>query len=99
MTWKSPYGKTVNEIYHILANSSMRTSIMDTRVMRGGDEYSDHYLVRSKIKLKLLRVERLHSRRAKFDINKLRNDDIKKEFDNEVERRYQALRDTDDDEM
>ncbi|KXJ20588.1 hypothetical protein AC249_AIPGENE9418 [Exaiptasia diaphana] len=50
------------------------------------------------LKLKLLRVEKLLSRRARFDINKLRNDDIKKEFNNEVERRYQALRGTDDDE-
>ena len=49
----SPDGKTVNQIDHVMVNGRMRTSILDTRVMRGADVYSDHYLSRTKIRLKL----------------------------------------------
>ena len=57
LTWKSPDGRTVNQIDHVLVNGCMRTSILDTRIMRGADVYSDHYLVRTRIRLKLARTE------------------------------------------
>ena len=34
-----------------------RTSILDTRVMSGADVYSEHYLVKTRICLKLARAE------------------------------------------
>ena len=37
LTWKSPDGKTINQIDHVMVNGRMRTSILDTRVMRGAD--------------------------------------------------------------
>ena len=40
-TYRSPDGRRVNQIDHILVNGKMRT-ILDTRVMRGADVYSDH---------------------------------------------------------
>ncbi|XP_071153731.1 craniofacial development protein 2-like [Mytilus edulis] len=55
VTWKSPDGKTTNQIDQIMIRGDMRTSILDTRVMRGADVYTDHYLVRSNIRLKLAR--------------------------------------------
>ena len=42
LTWRSPDGRTVNQIDHVLVNGNIRTSISDTRVMRGADVYSDH---------------------------------------------------------
>ena len=48
LTWRSPDGKTVNQIGHVMVNGRMRASIMDTRVMRGADVYSDHYLLRAR---------------------------------------------------
>ena len=57
LTWRSPDGKTVNQIDHAMVNGRMRTSILDTRVMRGADVYSDHYLLRTRIRLKLARAE------------------------------------------
>ena len=44
LTWRSPDGRTVHQIDHVLVNGNMRTSISDTTVMRGADVYSDHYL-------------------------------------------------------
>ena len=57
LTYRSPDGRGVNQIDYILVNGKMRT-ILDTRVMRGADVYSDHYLVRTRISLKLARPER-----------------------------------------
>ena len=33
LAWRSPDGKTVNQIDHVMANGRMRTSILETRVM------------------------------------------------------------------
>ena len=41
LTWRSPNGKTVNQIDHVMVNGRMRTSILDPRVMTGADVYSD----------------------------------------------------------
>ena len=43
-TWVSPGGRTKNQIDHVLVSRQHKTSIMDTRVMRGGDIASDHQL-------------------------------------------------------
>ena len=37
VTRRSPDGKTVIQIDHVMVNGRMRTSILDTRVMRGAD--------------------------------------------------------------
>ena len=33
LTWRSPDGRTVNQMDHVLVNGNMRTSFLDTRVM------------------------------------------------------------------
>ena len=46
LTWRSQDGRKVNQIDHVLMNGNMKRSILDTRVMRGADVYSD--LVKNK---------------------------------------------------
>jgi len=70
LTWRSLDGRTVNQIDHVL-NGNMRTSILDTRVMREADVYSDHYLVKTRIHLNLARAEGRKKAREKFDVCKL----------------------------
>ena len=41
-TWTSSGGKTKNQIDHVLVSRQHRTSVMDTRAMRGADIASDH---------------------------------------------------------
>jgi hypothetical protein len=45
----SPYGMTVNQIGQVLINKTWRRSIKNTKVYRGADAPSDHYLVISKM--------------------------------------------------
>ena len=59
-----------------LVNGKMRT-ILDTRVMRGADVYSDHYLVRTRISLKLARPEGRKNVRERFDLSKLQSEEIR----------------------
>ena len=69
LTWRSPDGRTVNQIDHVLVNGNMRTStgILDIRVMIGADIYGEHYLVKTRIHLKLARVEGRKNVREKFN--------------------------------
>ena len=48
LTWRSPDGRKVNQIDHVLMNGNMKRFILDTRVKRGANVYSDHYLVKNK---------------------------------------------------
>ena len=77
ITWGSPDGRTVNQIDHVLVNGNMRTFFLDTRVMRGVDVYSDHYLVKTRICLKLARAEGRKNVRERFDVSKLQSEETK----------------------
>ena len=96
LTWRSPDGRTLNQIDHVLINGRMRTSILDTRVMRGADVYSDHYLVRTRIRLKLARIEGKKIARERFDVCKLQSEEIRRRYNVEVRNRFEALRDIED---
>ena len=79
LTWRPPDGRTVNQIDHVPVNGNMRTSILDTRVMRGTDVYSDHYLVKTRIRLKLrARAEGRKNVRERFDVSKLQSEKIRR---------------------
>ena len=56
-TWVSPGGETQNELDYICINTTWRSSLLDVRSHRGADVGSDHFLVVSKIRLKLKKVK------------------------------------------
>lgn len=51
--WKSPDGKTHNQIYQILINRRHRECIKNVRMYRGTDADSDHYLVYARFNSRL----------------------------------------------
>ncbi|EDO30030.1 predicted protein, partial [Nematostella vectensis] len=53
LTWRSPDGRTLNQIDHIIINGKWRRSLLNVRVYRGADASSDHNLVVTSVKLKL----------------------------------------------
>ena len=79
-TWKSTDGRKLNQINHVIVNGNMRTSVLNIRVMRGAIVFSDHYLVRTKIRLKQAKNTGKKNTIERFDVKKLSNDGIKKRF-------------------
>ena len=45
LTWKSPDGRTINQIDHVLINKKWRRSPLDVKVYRGADVGSGHYML------------------------------------------------------
>jgi hypothetical protein len=92
-TWTSPGGRTKNQIDHVLVTKHHRTSVMDTRAMRGADIASDHQLVRTKIKLKLKRKQKTKENRKKFDTVKLQQPAFKTKFSLTLRNKFDVLQD------
>ena len=51
LTWKSPDGKTVNQIDYVVTNNKWRRSLKDVHTCKGVDAGGNHYLVMSRLKL------------------------------------------------
>jgi len=96
LTWRSPVGKKVDQIDHILVNGNMRTSILHTRVMRGAEVYSEHYLVRTRTRLTLARIEGEKIARERFAVCKLQSEEVRRRYKIEVRNRFEALGDIED---
>ena len=64
--------------------------------MRGADVYSDHYMVWTKIRLKLRKNRGKKNAIERFDVTKLSSVDIRKQFNVEVKNRFETLLDIED---
>jgi endonuclease/exonuclease/phosphatase family metal-dependent hydrolase len=56
-TWKAPVQDILNQIDHVLINKRRSSTITDVRTLRGPNCNSDHYLVRTKIRQRISKVE------------------------------------------
>ena len=92
-TWNTPDGAISNQIDHTLVKRKFKISVIDTWVLRSADIGSDHNLVRTTIKLKLAKTkkDKNSSSRIRFDLAKLKRDDIKKKFVLSLKNKYEAL--------
>lgn len=79
-TWVSADGRVKNQIDHLLINGLWRSSVLDTRVQRGADINSDHYLVRTRIKLRLSTHRNNNKVKPRIDVERLRNDETRKKY-------------------
>ena len=75
-TWTSPNGRIKNQIDHTMIAKEYRSSVMDTVVRRGAAMRSDHYLVETRLKLKLKRNPREMKGRTRLDTQKLADEEI-----------------------
>ncbi|KAL9963605.1 hypothetical protein ACROYT_G027128 [Oculina patagonica] len=64
-----------------------------TPELRGADAYSDHYRVRTRIRLKLARTEGKKIARERFDVCKLQIEEIRRRYNIEMRNRFEALGD------
>lgn len=90
-TWVSPDRRTRKQIDHILINKRFRKSVND-RVYRSADIGSHHYLVCTKIMLRLRKApkEKIECR-VKYNTAKLENEQVLKAFNITLSNRYGAL--------
>ena len=94
LTWISPGGRYKNQIDHIVINGKWRRSLQDVRVRRGADVGSDHHLVSSNIKLKLMKITPKCYIKI-FDTGKLNDIKMEQDFKLELKNRFQILQNSD----
>ena len=91
LTWKSPDGRTVNKIDHVVINNKWRRSLKDVHACRGADAGSDHCLVVSGLKLCLRKAPVKHDRQRRCNVGGLKHGDTQKAFVLEVKNQFQKL--------
>ena len=92
-TWHSPNGLVHNQIDFILTPQRFKSSInkAKTRTFPGADVGSDHDLVMTTIKLKLLAKRTPQSPRIRFDLEKLKDPGIAEVFQAQVGGKFATL--------
>ena len=90
-TWRSPDGRTENQIDHIAISRKWKRNIQDTRVMRSADIGSDHHLLVSTVRIKLAVLKKPKNQRTKFDVSKLKNRDVQEQFKLTLANKYDVL--------
>ena len=92
-TWRSPNGKTVNQIDHICISTRWNHSLLDVRSYRGADIGSDHYLVRGYLQLKLQSVaKRKSSNHCLPALERLRDKSQVEEYNKALEEKLRAIK-------
>ena len=71
----------------------MRKSIFYPRVTSEADIQSDHYIVRSRIRLKLTRLEEIENSMVMFNVRKLIRDEMSRRCNQGVKNSFEYLRD------
>ncbi|CAG4964057.1 unnamed protein product [Colias eurytheme] len=91
-TWKSPDGKTVNQIDHVLIDDRHKNTIQDVRSYRGADCDSDHYMLGIKIKSKIKKSGKEAGINTEIiDVDILQDELIREKFNIELNNRFQNL--------
>ena len=92
-TWRSPDGKTNNEIDYLCISQRWKTSIKDVKACRGADVGSDHHLVRAMLQLRLKRLKKSEKVQP-FATTKLKDPETVKAYQLQLHNRFQVLQET-----
>ena len=91
-TWRSPNGRTVNQIDHICISKRFGGSLLDVKVCRGADIGSDHYLVRGRLRIKLMSIKKNQERKLAIPaIEHLRDRSLVLEYNVALSNRFDCL--------
>jgi len=99
-TWTSPDGKTHNRIDHILMDRRWLSNVLNVRSFKGADCDTDHYLVVAKVRERLA-VSKQAAHRfdgERFNLRKLNELEVSKQYQIEITNRFAALENLSDDE-
>lgn len=94
-TWRSPDGKTFNQIDYVLVKSRWRTSVQDARSYWGSHWNSDHALVCTRIKLRLAANKR-KPQTCRYNVDRLAIEEERQKVVNAVTTKLQEEIDEND---
>lgn len=84
-TWKSPDGRTSNQIDHVLIDARHISNLMDVRSYRGANVDSDHYLLATKIRARIANTKKdAYKRKEKINIELLTSNKHAQLYEREV---------------
>jgi len=99
-TWTSHDGKTYNQIDHVLIDRRWQSSVLGVRSFRGADCDTDHYLVIAKVRERLAVSKQAAQSfdRQRFNLRKLNDLEVRKQYPIEITNMFAALENVNDDE-
>ena len=74
-TWVSANGRVKNQIDHLLISRQLRSAVLDARVQKRTDINSDHFLVRTNIRLRLVKYVSMKKFKPMFNTDRLKDRD------------------------
>ena len=95
----SPDGKTYNHIDHVLIDRRWHSNVLDVRSFWGAECDTDHYLVIAKVRKRLAVSQQAAQRldRQRFNLSKLNDLDVRKQYQIDITNRYAALENLNED--
>ena len=98
--WTSPDGKTHNQIDHVLIDRRWQSSVLHVRSFWGAECDTDHYLVIAKVRERLAVGKQATQRldRHRFNLSKLNELEVRKQYQIEFTNRFAALETLNEDE-
>jgi len=98
--WTSHDGKTHNQIDHILLDRRWHSNVLEVRSFRGADCATDHYLLVAKVRERLAVSKQAAQRfdEERFNLSKLNELEVRKQYQTEITNRFAALENLNDDE-
>jgi len=96
-TWTSPDGNSKNQIDHLMISGQWRSSVQDSRAQRGADANSDHYFMRTRIKLRLSNHRSNKKVQPRLDTGRLKDEGMKAKYCQTLRRKLEENRKESDD--
>jgi hypothetical protein len=91
-TWESPDWETQNQIDHILLDSKHINNLVDVRTYRGVNIDSDHYLLGSKVRVRISNIRKSKGPRLnKFNLGSLKSETGLKTFREDMHNRLNKV--------
>ena len=95
-TWRSPDGRTKNQIDYIMINNRYRNNVTNAKARPGADCGSDHNPVIIKIHIKLKKLSK-RKQKIYWNTDKLKQPDIREKFANKTNEKIENLSSRNDD--